>query len=206
MVSLWWFGVTARFWDSGRSPGTSRATGASKVPKPCGNGPCGEVSWDFEVAGGSATTPFWDPLLPIPLLPLLAPAPAHRVLPKVSLAQGVPSFSQHVGAPGALWASRGVPWRPGGPPRRSWGHLGPGATCRRCFADCSFLCRRCFVVLSLLSLWVCAFPWTSASLPSSSMFRELFVDVRRGRRRGGRSSDRNADCGPWQQQASIHIK
>ena len=32
-----------------------RATGASKVPKPCGDGPCGEVSWDFEVTARSVT-------------------------------------------------------------------------------------------------------------------------------------------------------
>ena len=53
--------VTARFWDLGRSPRMPRASGASKVPKPCGDGPCGEVSWDFEVTAGSVTTPFWDP-------------------------------------------------------------------------------------------------------------------------------------------------
>ena len=48
-VSQWGFGVTARFWDSGRFPRMSRGIGAS------------EVSWDFEVTAGSVAAPFWGP-------------------------------------------------------------------------------------------------------------------------------------------------
>eukprot|EP00959_Pyramimonas_sp_CCMP1952_P156752 3278238-Pyramimonas_sp.AAC.1 len=44
----------------------SRAAGASEVPKPCGDGPCGEVVVDFEVTAGSVTTVLGPPAIPLP--------------------------------------------------------------------------------------------------------------------------------------------
>ena len=105
VVSQWGFGVTARFWDSGRSPRMSRATGASEVPKPCGDGPCGEVSWDFEVTAGSVTTPFWDP--------------QSRPGAALSRAGGGPPRSRHEGAVDS--AARRGGWREGGGLLRSQG-------------------------------------------------------------------------------------
>ncbi|CAK0815346.1 unnamed protein product [Prorocentrum cordatum] len=60
-VGRWGLGVAAQFWGLGLfSECTSRATRASEVPKPCADGPCGEVLGGFEVTALSVTAPCRD--------------------------------------------------------------------------------------------------------------------------------------------------